>query len=138
MLHVFRGGCINRRHYSENHDYASGCVCGTAERGLIIAIEHRGYEIDYQKSLADPFASSTTCGFFANFPEYFKLDKWLPSVFQPTGVCGDASWDFAGLTMVQWIIIIFVCNAVVAGIVTLLSLVPFDKYKSWVITARHG
>jgi disulfide bond formation protein DsbB len=106
--------------------------------GLIIAIEHRGYEIDYQKSLADPFASSTTCGFFANFPEYFKLDKWLPSVFQPTGVCGDASWNFAGLTMVQWIIIIFVCNAVVAGIVTLLSLVPFDKYKSWVITARHG
>ena len=95
-------------------------------------------EIDYQKSLADPFASSTTCGFFANFPEYFKLDKWLPSVFQPTGVCGDASWNFAGLTMVQWIIIIFVCNAVVAGIVTLLSLVPFDKYKSWVITARHG
>lgn len=96
--------------------------------GLIIAIEHRGYEIDYQKSLQDPFASFSTCGFQANFPSYMKLDEWLPSVFAPTGVCGDAAWDFAGLTMVQWIIVIFVCNAVVAGLVTLLSFIPFGTY----------
>lgn len=96
--------------------------------GLVISIEHRGYEIDYQKSLLDPFASTTTCGFHANFPSYMKLDEWIPSVFAPTGVCGDAAWDFAGLTMVQWIIIIFVCNTAVAGLVSLLSFIPHRTY----------
>ena len=96
--------------------------------GLIISLEHRVYEIDYQKSLNDPFASTTTCGFQANFPSYMKLDEWLPSVFAPTGVCGDASWYFAGLSMVQWIIVIYVCNAVVAGLVTLLSFIPYRTY----------
>lgn len=82
--------------------------------GLIISIEHRGYEIAYKESLKNPFAASETCGFMANFPSFFKLDQWLPSVFEPNGICGDAMWSFTGLTMVQWIIIIFVCNTLVS------------------------
>ncbi len=92
--------------------------------GLIISIKHRGFELTKD----DPFAE--TCGFRAEFPEWFKLDEWLPSVFAPTGICGDAVWNFAGLTMVQWIIIIFVCNAVTAGIWCLLSFIPYKKYRS--------
>jgi protein dithiol:quinone oxidoreductase len=91
--------------------------------GLIIAIEHRGFEIAHN----DPFGP--TCGFRAEFPAWFKLDEWLPSVFAPTGICGDAIWNFAGLTMVQWIIIIYVCNLVVASVFLLLSLIPLKKYN---------
>lgn len=95
--------------------------------GLIIAIEHRGFEISYQTK--DPFAE--TCGFFANFPSWFKLDEWLPQVFAPTGICGDASWEFLGYTMVQWIEFIFVCNAVTAVLFILLSCIPLRLYNEW-------
>lgn len=100
--------------------------------GVIIAIEHRGFEISYQTK--DPFAD--TCGFFANFPAWFKLDEWLPQVFAPTGICGDASWEFLGYTMVQWIELIFVCNVVVALLFVLLSLVPQSIYVKWCSAAR--
>lgn len=92
--------------------------------GLIIALEHRVFEL----SRDDPFAA--TCGFRADFPSWFKLDEWLPSVFAPTGVCGDAVWEFASLSMVQWIIIIYVCNIAVAAVFTLLSFIPYKKYLS--------
>ena len=77
------------------------------------------------------------CGFFAEFPSWFKLDEWLPSVFAPTGICGDASWDFAGLTMVQWIIIIFICNAVTAGLWVLLSCLPYRIYRK-ILAGKEG
>ena len=93
--------------------------------GLLIALEHRGYELTRD----DPFAAS--CGLVANFPSWFKLDVWLPAVFAPTGICGDATWSFAGLTMVQWIIIIYICNLAVAGLFILLSLIPQSKYDFW-------
>ncbi len=107
---------------------ASLAWLAASARGLIISVAHRGYEIDYQNSLNDPFAAATTCGLRAEFPPFLKLDEWAPWMFAPTGVCGEASWDFAGLTMVQWIVIIFACNAAVAAAVTLLSFIPYGKY----------
>lgn len=91
--------------------------------GLLIALEHRGFELTKD----DPFAAS--CGLVPNFPSWLKLDEWLPQVFAPTGICGDAVWNFMGYTMVQWIIFIYICNITVAAIFVLLSFIPQSKYE---------
>lgn len=96
-------------------------------KGLLISIEHRGFEVAYVESLKNPFAASETCGFFAEFPSWFKLDEWLPQVFAPTGICGDAAWSFASLTMVQWVEIIFACNTIVSGIFIILCFFRLKK-----------
>ncbi len=105
---------------------ASGVWLGFSIWGLIISIEHRGFELSY----GDPFAA--TCALIPNFPSWLKLDELLPAVFSPTGVCGDASWVFAGLTMVQWIEVIYTCNLVVAAIFVILSFIPQRKYNEWI------
>ncbi|QSX38756.1 disulfide bond formation protein DsbB [Shewanella sedimentimangrovi] len=51
-----------------------------------------------------PFA---TCSFLPEFPGWMPLHDWLPSVFMPTGMCTDIPWEFAGVTMAQWMIVAF-------------------------------
>lgn len=92
--------------------------------GLIISIEHRKFEINYD----NPFADS--CSLHANFPSWFKLDEWLPNVFAPTGICGDAKWSFLSLTMVQWVEIIFICNLIVAAVWFITSFISYRKYAA--------
>ncbi|HEX5793065.1 MAG TPA: disulfide bond formation protein DsbB [Rheinheimera sp.] len=43
-----------------------------------------------------------SCALFAEFPQWMPLDKWLPAVFEPTGSCGDTSWQFLGKSMAFW------------------------------------
>jgi len=43
-----------------------------------------------------------SCALFAEFPSWLALDKWLPAVFEPTGSCGDTSWQFFGQSMAFW------------------------------------
>ncbi|MCU7907172.1 MAG: disulfide bond formation protein DsbB [Candidatus Thiodiazotropha sp. (ex Epidulcina cf. delphinae)] len=63
-------------------------------------------------------APSLSCDANAKFPAWLKLDQWLPSVFQPTGFCGDIQWQFLGLSMPQWMAVIMAFNLVV--LITLL------------------
>jgi disulfide bond formation protein DsbB len=51
-----------------------------------------------------PFA---TCSFTPDFPKWFQLHDWLPSMFMPTGMCSDIPWTFLSVTMAQWMIVIF-------------------------------
>ena len=53
----------------------------------------------------DPLSSS--CSFRPTFPLDLPLYEWLPSVFMPTGICGEDSWSFLGLNMAQWMVGIF-------------------------------
>jgi len=49
---------------------------------------------------------SLSCDVNAKFPAWLKLDQWFPAMFQPTGFCGDIQWQFLGLSMPQWMVII--------------------------------
>lgn len=63
------------------------------------------FELNTMQVEPNPFA---TCSFFPDFPKSLPLDKWLPQVFEPTGMCGDATWQFMSVSMVQWMIIVFI------------------------------
>jgi protein dithiol:quinone oxidoreductase len=80
--------------------------------GLLIAYEH----VDIQTA-ANPFFA--TCEIVPNFPAWAPLHEWLPSVFAATGDCGDINWSFVGMSMPQWMLIIF---AIYTGILALVLL----------------
>ena len=66
--------------------------------GLLLAMKHTGIQMG---------TSDFNCEFFANFPDWFKLDEWLPAVFNPTGYCSDIQWQFLGFTMPQWMLVVY-------------------------------
>ena len=70
---------------------------GGAGWGMVLALEH----VEVQ---TNPMA---TCEFFAKFPDWMKLDQWLPHFFEPRGLCTDFQWHFLGYSMPQWMIVIF-------------------------------
>ena len=44
---------------------------------------------------------SGECGFGLNFPDWFAVDKWLPSFFQPMTSCGYTPEVMFGITMAE-------------------------------------
>lgn len=71
----------------------------SAVEGLKLAWEHTNVMLH-----PSPFA---VCDFFANFPSWLPLDKWLPSVFVASGDCAERQWQFLSLVMPQWMLVIF-------------------------------
>lgn len=57
-----------------------------------------------------------SCALFAEFPQWMPLDKWLPAVFEPTGSCGDTSWQFLDKSMAFWSAVSLWVYAVIAVI----------------------
>lgn len=62
--------------------------------------------LSYSKKLLliEQGALLSTCGMNAEFPAWMALDRWLPFMFQPTGLCGKAIYlipDVSQLTMVE-------------------------------------
>lgn len=86
-----------------------------AVRGLLLAVKHTDYQINP--------APWNTCSPFLNFPETLPLDKWLPSFFAAGGDCGKISWEFLGLVMPQWLIIVF------AGYILLFVMMTLSQFK---------
>jgi len=78
---------------------------------LYLALKLSGIQLGF-------IAPSLSCDVNAKFPAWLKLDQWLPSVFQPTGFCGDVQWQFLGLSMPQWMAIIMAFHLLV--LITLL------------------
>lgn len=72
----------------------------SAAWGLQLALEHTGIQLS-----PSPL---NTCDFAANYPDWAKLDEWLPWLFQPTGFCEDIQWQFMGFTMPQTMIGIYI------------------------------
>ncbi len=71
----------------------------SAAWGLKLAMEQVG--IQFRDGL------DLSCSFFAEFPAWAPLDQWLPAVFMPTGTCDEIQWVFLGLSMPQWMLVIF-------------------------------
>ncbi|RLV61262.1 disulfide bond formation protein DsbB [Parashewanella curva] len=71
----------------------------SASWGLKIAIELVQIQVEN-----NPFS---TCSFLPDFPSWMPLHEWLPSVFMPTGMCGESQWMFMGVTMAEWMIVVF-------------------------------
>ena len=85
--------------------------------GLFIAIEH----VDIQTA-ANPFF--VTCEIVPNFP--VPLHDWIPAFFAATGDCGDIDWQFLGMSMPQWMIVIFAAYSLVF-IVSLLGRLFYNR-----------
>lgn len=67
--------------------------------GVKLTLKHVGIQFGSGLDLS--------CTYFAEFPSWAPLDQWWPAVFMPTGMCGDIQWVFLGLSMPQWMLVIF-------------------------------
>ncbi|MGR5235717.1 disulfide bond formation protein DsbB [Vibrio alfacsensis] len=76
----------------------------SAYKGLLLAQQH----VDYQFN-PSPFA---TCDLFVAFPSWAPLNQWAPWMFEASGDCGKIVWQFLGLSMPQWLVIIFAGNLI--------------------------
>jgi disulfide bond formation protein DsbB len=79
--------------------------------GFFIATDHVAMQ-----TTTDPFAFS--CEFEPNFPTFLPLHKIIPAFFEATGDCGNIDWMFIGMSMPQWMQIIFALISIV--LITLL------------------
>ncbi len=77
-------------------------------KGLALSLEH----VSYQNSL---FA---TCSVLS-FPEWAPLNQWLPAFFEATGDCSEVVWQFATLSMPQWLVVIFATSLACAAVIAL-------------------
>ena len=86
--------------------------------GMFIAIEH----VDIQTA-ANPFF--VTCEIVPNFP--VPLHEWIPGFFGATGDCGDIDWQFVGMSMPQWMIVIFAIYSAIFVVMLLARLLGQRK-----------
>lgn len=77
--------------------YAVWAVAGVW--GLMLALEHVGYQTDETGTL--------NCSFLPNFPTWMPLHEWMPALFLPTGYCDEVQWQWLGLSMPAWMIVVF-------------------------------
>lgn len=94
---------------------ASLVLLASSGFGLKTAIEH------YLLSRPGPSSFGQSCPLVADFPDWLKLDEWLPVMFSPTGgSCGPLPWELLGLSMPLWLMVIFSCG-IVAAVLLLIS-----------------
>ncbi len=88
---------------------------------LYLALELSGLQLGI-------FQPSLSCDVNAKFPAWLKLDQWLPAMFQPTGFCGDIQWQFLGLSMPMWMILIMGLQLLVLGFVLFVELRGKERF----------
>ncbi|PVX42818.1 thiol:disulfide interchange protein DsbB [Pasteurella langaaensis DSM 22999] len=93
----------------------------SAIKGLVIAYTH----VDLQMNPA-PWKS---CPIIPEFPQTLPLHEWFPFMFKPTGLCSEISWQWLGLTMVQWLVVAFSIYSLVL-IIVLISQVKKSAVKN--------
>jgi disulfide bond formation protein DsbB len=89
--------------------------------GYLIAREHIAMQTN-----TDPFAF-TGCAFEPNFPEFLPLHHWAPWFFEVTGDCGTIDWQLLGLSMPQWMQVIFALATVVFTLLIVNRLIKEKK-----------
>ena len=93
--------------------------------GLLIAMQHVGIQLG---------ELDLTCDYLPDFPAWAPLEQWWPEVFMPTGLCGDVQWVFAGLSMPQWMVVIYSLYLVVLAVVVAAGLA--GSLRGWKGTPR--
>ncbi|MDO5351835.1 MAG: disulfide bond formation protein DsbB [Succinatimonas sp.] len=93
--------------------------------GFFTAVEH------YDSTQANTNIFASTCKLNASFPDFLKLDEWLPWMFKPSGSCGPLDWSFLSLSMPQWLIIIYVCGVLSSILILLSFLVKSQRYSRY-------
>lgn len=94
----------------------SYCLWGfSAFKGLQVAREHLALI-----NSTNPFMA--ICDIVPNFPSFAPLHEWFPAVFAAPGDCLDDTWQFLGLGMINWMVVIFTMFLVA------LSLVIFSHF----------
>lgn len=88
-------------------------------RGLMLALQH----VDYQFN-PSPFK---TCDIFVNFPDWAPLNQWMPWMFEAYGQCSKIVWTFLGLSMPQWLVIIFGSSLAIGIAFVLLQFVGLKR-----------
>ncbi|CAH0525378.1 disulfide bond formation protein DsbB [Vibrio hippocampi] len=83
----------------------------SALKGLLLSLEHVSYQFN-----SSPF---NTCDIFVTFPDWAPLNQWAPWLFEAYGDCSEIVWQFVGLSMPQWLVIIFAGNLVALAIIIL-------------------
>jgi disulfide bond formation protein DsbB len=99
VLGIAIGGLIGAIYPQQLVVRAAGylAIAASAALGLRFALQH----------VAVIGGSSFECGFLPDFPSWLPLHEWLPSLFQPTGMCGEIDWTFFGLAMPEVMIGVF-------------------------------
>ena len=90
--------------------------------GLSLAMEHVGIQMG---------TPGLSCEFFANFPAWLPLDQWAPAVFAPTGYCDEIQWQFLGLSMPQWMLIVYVGYLLLLGLVLITEFVGRPRSRQF-------
>lgn len=91
----------------------------SAAKGLMLAIKHTDYQLNP--------APWNQCSPFVDFPPTLPLNEWFPQIFAPSGDCSKISWAFLGLSMAQWLIVIFAIYLLIFGIVIISQ---FKKHRT--------
>ena len=88
--------------------------------GYLIAREH----VDL---LTATNAFFTPCDIAPNFPSWLPLHEWLPSIFAANGDCLENSWQFAGMGMAEWMMIIFAFYSILLFVIIGARLVSYFR-----------
>lgn len=73
-----------------------------------------------------------TCASSPEFPAWLPLNLWLPGIFESYGLCEEISWRFLGVTMVQWLVVVFALSSLIALLVTTCHLLirrPVSRFR---------
>ena len=90
-------------------------------KGLLISFRH----LDLQMNPA-PWKQ---CEFIPNFPETLPFHQWFPFIFNPTGSCNESQWSLFGLTMVQWLVVIFSLYVVILTLLLIAQVIKTRKQR---------
>lgn len=80
-------------------------------QGLLWSIELHTITKEVENSGISP------CTFtLVHFPFGLPLDDWFPSIFMPTGLCGEETWRLFSLNMAQYMIVIYFIYFILLGL----------------------
>ncbi|WP_394239771.1 disulfide bond formation protein DsbB [Vibrio astriarenae] len=94
----------------------------SSHKGLMLSLEH----VDYQFN-PSPFK---TCDLFVNFPDWAPLNQWVPWMFEAYGDCSKVVWEFLGLSMPQWLAVIFAGNLIALAFIVVSQFVSKPRMFS--------
>ena len=83
--------------------------------GSAVAGAYSAYYHSWIQAAINPLFAP--CQPHPNFPSWAPLHQWFPLMFDAGGLCGEIDWQWLGLSMPQWLFVIFSILASIALVV---------------------